>query len=173
MSFTDTWPTAKINDGDSNTDPPDEGEFDTILTNAGAFTSKEGKDLVKLELRVLEGQHTGYEWTEFRNFGSQGAANTAKTTCSRLGIDVDQITAFADLDAELKAVAGNNYLVKVARNGEYLNTYFEGRLASVPTDARPPVAEPTPAPSSKMSDDDIPFLAVFPEGRMETYWSHF
>jgi hypothetical protein len=157
MSFTDTWLTAKVNDGDSNTDPPDEGSFDVILTTAGAFTSKDGKDLVKLELRVLEGEHTGYEWTEFRNFGSQGAANAAKTTCFRLGIAVDQIAAFTDLDAELKMVAGNNYLVKVVRNGEYLNCYFEGRLASIPTDTQPPTADPTPTPAQRLADEDIPF----------------
>lgn len=149
MSFEDTWASAKVNDGNSNNDPPAEGDFQVRLMGASAFTSKGGNEVMTLELRVTEGEHADYEWTELRGFGSQGAANAAKTTADRIGVDVASVRSLAELDAALKRFVGWHYEVNVARSGEYLNTYFN---AAFPPEGAEPAPAPTPA-----TPDDIPF----------------
>jgi hypothetical protein len=146
VSFTETWSKATV-DGTENTSPPPEGLYEVALTGASAFTSKKGTEIVKLEFRVMSAQENGHEWTEIRSFGSQGAANAAKATCFRLGVDVDQVTSLDELDTELKGRTGRYYEAKVVRNGEYLNTYIEG-------DATPAGQEPAAGPAN---DDDVPF----------------
>jgi hypothetical protein len=146
VSFSETWEKATV-DGTENTSPPPEGEYEVALISASAFTSKKGTEIVKRELRVVSPQQQGHEWTEIRSFGTQGAANAAKATCFRLGVDVDAVSSLEELDVELKALGGRYYEAKVVRNGEYLNTYIEGDAT--------PVADFQPAPVP--ADDDIPF----------------
>lgn len=151
MSFADTWPKATI-DGSDNTDPPPEGKYEVTLVNGSAFTSKKGTDIVKLELRVVSPDEQGYEWTELRSFGSQGAANAAKATCHRLGVDVEEVASLEELDSEIKGHIGAYYSVNVVRNGEYMNTYIEEatQAAEVPEPSEPGSVQP-------IDDDDVPF----------------
>jgi hypothetical protein len=151
MSFAETWPKATI-DGSDNTDPPPEGSYEVTLVNGSAFTSKKGTDIVKLELRVVGAAEQGYEWTELRSFGSQGAANAAKATCHRLGVDVEAVASLEGLDAQLKDHIGAYYAFNVVRKGEYLNTYIEEatQAAAVPVASEPGSVQP-------VEDDDVPF----------------
>lgn len=156
MTFNDTWPTATVNDGErDDRTPPPEGDYDVALVDAGAFTAKSGNDIVKLGLRVIGGLSNGHEWTELRNFKSQGAANATKTTCARLGVPVEGVSSLAELNDRLKEIVGQYFEVTVQRNGEYLNTYINGpAIPDVPINEPEPIAvgsDPSPG------DDDIPF----------------
>jgi hypothetical protein len=150
MSFADTWEKATV-DGE-NASPPPEGTYEIVLIGASAFTSKKGSEIVKLELRVVSSTEQWHEWTEIRSFGSQGAANAAKATCFRIGVDVDNVSSLDELDTELKTHVGTYYSVNVVRNGEYMNTYFEEatQAADVPAPSEPGSAQP-------IEDDDVPF----------------
>lgn len=149
MTFAETWEKA-TSDGNENSSPPPEGTYEIALIGASAFTSKKGSEIVKLELRVVSAGEQDHEWTEIRSFGSQGAANAAKATCFRIGVDVDNVSSLDELDTELKTHVGAYYSVNVVRNGEYMNTYFEEATqpAEVPVDF-----QPAPVPD----DDDVPF----------------
>lgn len=154
MSFEETWPKATV-DG-SNSNPPQEGEYELLLKGASAFNSKAGKDIVTLDLEVVSAIETGYEWTELRSFASQGAANAAKATCHRLGVDVESVSSLEELDSALKAVVGGYFSATVKRNGEYLNTYINEatQAAQVPVPVDP---EPVPSGVASADGDDIPF----------------
>lgn len=156
MSFEENWANATVGDGTSNLEPPGEGQFDVKLLRAGAFTSKAGNEVMTLEVRVIDGEHEGYEWTEMRNFKTQGAANAAKATADRLGVDVEAVRSMADLDAGLRSLAGKTFVFNVERNGEYLNVYVSGEV--YPT-APEPQADPGPETGwAPIEDEDIPFL---------------
>ena len=171
MSFSENWSKATV-DGSENTSPPPEGTYEVALVQASAFTSKKGAEIVKLEFRVVSVKEQGHEWTEIRSFASQGAANAAKATCFRLGVDVETVATLEELDSELKACAGRYYEVTVKRNGEYLNTYVEDVVT--PSGGTPPAGDFQPAPVPLL-DDDVPFLSRFPEidTWRETHWSVF
>jgi len=146
MSFQEMWPKAKINGGDGTSPPP--GSYEVLLKGASAFTSKGGVDVVKLELEVVSEPERGHEWTELHNFSSQGKANALKATVSRLGIDVDAISSFSDLDTALGKRVGSYYTVDVVQKGDYLNTYIDG--PSTPARQEAPMV-------ASVSDEDVPF----------------
>ena len=153
MSFSETWPKASA-DGTDDSAPPPEGSYEVALTDASAFTSKKGAEIVKLELRVVSVNENGHEWTEIRSFGSQGAANMAKATCYRLGCDVDEVDSLDELDLQLKALVGRYYEVTVKRNGEYVNTYVEQETTA---EHAVPVPATGPADDSTADKDDLPW----------------
>lgn len=159
MSFDDNWQHAKVGESDGTLDPPDEGDFEVRLVDARAFTSKAGKDIVVLEVRVVDGgPHNDYQWTELRNFASQGAANAAKTTCDRIGVDVENIASLDDLDEALKQRIGDHCEVTVKRNGEYLNTYFNEAVPRPESGPAVPIASGgEPMGGNTQDDEDIPF----------------
>lgn len=148
MTFSETWAKATA-DGSENTSPPPEGKYEIALTGTSAFTSKKGAEIVKLELRVVSAQENGHEWTEIRSFATQGAANAAKATCFRLGVDVETVASLEELDSELKALAGRYYEVNVVRNGEYVNTYIESEATPDQIAAQPQAVD--------VDTDDVPF----------------
>lgn len=163
MTFADTWGTARVNDGNTdNQGPPPEDDYDVVLIDAGAFVARSsGNEVAKFVLRVVSPNQSGWEWTELVNFKNQQAANFAKTTCARVGIDVSQVTTLEHLNMELKALIGNYYAVSVKRNGEYLNGYINGpaQQASQPAPA-PQYVGATAGPSSHYTDidtDEVPF----------------
>jgi hypothetical protein len=152
VSFQETWGSATVNEGETNNTPPPEGSYELLLKGAGAFTSKQGNDVMRMEWEVVSVAETGYEWSEIRGFGTQKQANAAKSTCHRLGINVEQIASLDELDTALKNLIGGYFSVNVVQNGEYRNVYVEAPSGS-PT---PPSDEPEfqPAP---VADEDIPF----------------
>lgn len=154
MSFTENWSKATI-DGTENTSPPPEGKYEVALTDASAFVSKKGSEIVKLELRVVSVNEQGHEWVEIRSFATQGAANAAKATCHRLGIDVESVSSLDELDTELKTCVGRYYAVNVVRNGEYVNTYVEDIVT--PQAAAEPEFKPAGFKPATVDDDDAPF----------------
>jgi hypothetical protein len=149
VSFTDTWQKATI-DGSDNTSPPPEGKYEVALIDASAFVSKKGTEIAKLEFRVVSVNEQGHEWVEIRSFATQGAANAAKATCHRLGVEVDQVGSLEELDGALKSCVGSYYAVNVVRKGEYLNTYVEEATKDAPDETGFKAAAPD-------SDDDVPF----------------
>lgn len=167
MSFDDQWAGASAEGPSNDSGPPPEGAYDVALIGASAFVSKGGNEIVKLELRVVSTKEQGYEWTQIYGFSNQGAASAAKTTCAKIGVDVESIDSFAELDKALAGQVGNYYEVDVVKKGEYLNTYFQG--STEPTDAQRAVGgtDPGPEPGDpgfdpdlipvEDDDDDVPF----------------
>jgi hypothetical protein len=152
VSFQQHWPNATADGTNSNNlQPPDEGLFDVALIDAGAFTSKRGADIAKVEFRVVSQAYNGAEWAVLLGFDTQTKANIAKATCAQIGVDVETVESLDELDTALKEKVGGYYTVEVKRNGEYLNTYIQGEA-----DVAPP--EPAAvAAGQPITDDDIPF----------------
>lgn len=139
--FDSQWTGATVGDGEqSNFDPPaGDGEYVVELVKATAITSKKGDDWVVLELADLVSRH---QWTLMLGFKSQGQANITKTACSRLGIQVDEVSSLTELANSLEDLAGAFFEVTVKTNGEYRNTYIDGP-------ARHPVSD-VPAPTEPL-----------------------
>lgn len=147
MSFEDTWANASVDQTDDNS-PPD-GMYDAALVDAGAFTSKQGNDVAKLEFQTVDKQ---YDWTMILGFGSPKQAGFSKATCMKIGVNVESVSSLDELDEALKAQVGGFFEVTVERNGEYVNTYVND--GATPGDVPPP--DPVPA-TACFGDDDIPF----------------
>ena len=146
--FTAIWSGANP-DATNDSEPPADGMYDVVLADAGAFLSKEKQEpWVKLAFRTVA---DGHEWDVLQGFKSQKQANFTKKTVRDLGVDVDSIAGFEELDGALKEAVGRYFTVEVKTNGEFRNTYL------VP-DARPdiPVDAAFNATETK-TDDDIPF----------------
>jgi hypothetical protein len=71
--------------------PARPGTYSVALTDARAFTSKAGKEVLVCELRIVDGAQEGYKWSVLMGFQSEGAAGVAKSFCSGLGVDVDNV----------------------------------------------------------------------------------
>lgn len=124
-SFEDTWHTATVDDNtqQSNFDPPPDGEHVAELRKASGVRSKKEEDWIILELREIR---SGHDWTVMRGFRPM-MVNITKSTCARLGIDVDAPGLdWEGLKHELEQCQGNYYEVTVQTNGEFRNTYVNG-----------------------------------------------
>jgi hypothetical protein len=146
MSFdANAWSNTSI-DGGGN-EPPAPGTYEVALDDADYFTSKAGRDIIKLTLRVTHGigDTPGHTWDEIRGLATEGQMKAAKATCARLGIDVDAVQSADDLKAELQACIGRYYTVEVKQNGQYRNTYINDRITGGPVSDIPsdlPAQEP-------------------------------
>jgi hypothetical protein len=151
--FASTWGNASTNpqDQDDN-DPPAPGTYSVALTDARAFTSKAGK-----ELRIVDGAQEGYKWSVLMGFQSEGAAGVAKSFCSGLGVDVDNVEPpIENLNAALKPHVGDYYSVDVYENKGYVNTKVTARLdGSTPVSDVPSDNVPTHVQAA--DGDDIPW----------------
>jgi hypothetical protein len=106
---------------------------------------------------VLEWQTTDLAcyWTSFHGVSKQAKIFT-KRALSKLGIDLDAMTGWADVGDALAAAEGTAYVVRVSRNGKYLNTEVVDRPDAYQTEL--PVAVPsTPKPATDFDDEDVPF----------------
>lgn len=155
MFDADAWKKTSLEQDNTNDGPPQPGEYEIEITSGKFFTSKAGNDVITLGMRVTRGDDAGYEWTELRGMASQGQMKAAKATCSRLGIDVDDIKSGDALDQALKACVGRYYSVRVVQNGDYRNVYINERVTAhqdaITGDWRQEAASATTV------DDDVPF----------------
>jgi hypothetical protein len=128
--------------------PPGVGTFEVAVDELKAFTSKQGNDIVVVNVRDLQ---SGSMWSVLGSFKSPGAVGMTKELCSSLGADVSEVGSLEELNERLQAAVGGFFKVEVERNGEFWNTYFRHRIESdVP-------AEVSQAVAAAKADDDIPF----------------
>lgn len=146
------WANTNIDDQGDGREAPEPGTYDITLDDARAFTSKAGRDVVILDMRVVSGEAMGHRWTEMRGFKTEGQTKAAKATCARLGVPIDEVANLQELDAELKRLVGGYFEVEIVQNGEWRNVYVQGR--ATPGDLP---ATPTPTPAADVPDDDVPF----------------
>jgi hypothetical protein len=156
MSFASTWPNASTEGGESNPPPP--GSYSVSLQDARAFTSKAGNEVMITEFRVLDGPKEGYVWSVVNTFKTPGAAGVAKSFAASLGANIE-VGTLDELDAELKLVLGTYYDVAVKQNGQYVNTYVNGRLTGAEVPASDvPVDEAAFVTTPVEGDNgDVPF----------------
>lgn len=146
MGFEDTWANASTEDSGDNA-PPD-GLYDAALMDAGAFTSKQGNDVGKLEWQTVDKQ---YQWTQILGFKNPKQAGFSKAQCMKVGVDVDGVSSLDELDEALKEKVGGFYELEVQHNGEFVNTYV--RDGAVPSDLPAPDPVPAAAPGAEFGDD--------------------
>lgn len=153
----DAWQSADPDAPMENNDPPDPGVYEAMLADAKAFTSSKGNDVAIVEWKIVSGgQMAGYQYPAIYTFKNEGAIKAAKATAARIGVDVDKIGGLDDLDVALKQHIGDYYGIEVVQNGQWRNTYVQGRaqapLSDVPNDGF------DPAPTDAATDDQtIPF----------------
>jgi hypothetical protein len=94
MSFQETWANAST-EGSRLTTPHRTGCTTSALVDAGAFTSKQGNDVAKLEFQTVDKQH---QWTMILGFGSPKQAGFSKATCMKVGVNVDDVSSLEELD---------------------------------------------------------------------------
>lgn len=159
MSFQDQWAEAveKADEGFEQNDPPDPGIYDVSIQDARAFTSKAGKDTIVIELRVTSGPTVGHEWPILLGFGSTNAAKVAANQCSRLGVDIKAVSTLDELDTALKTHIGTYHQAEVKQNGEYRNTWLQGRVEGVQSDLGTDGSEFATTSAGAADDDDTPF----------------
>jgi hypothetical protein len=141
-----TWETAEAGGGGNH--PPREGDFELAIDGARAFTSKNGKDIVVIDVRDVV---SGATWGVLGSFASPGAVGMTKELCESLDVDVSAVQSLDELDTRLKEAVGRFYAAEVKLNSDFWNTYFNRRIESdVP-------AEVSEAVAGAKADDDIPF----------------
>lgn len=165
---------APANNGD-DLDPPSDGNHNgCTLTDAGAFTSKAGKDFVKFEWTNT----AGHKWTVLQGFKSEAQTAVTWSEVSKLGINPVEVVSLEDLDAVLKQHIGSYYDLGVKTNGQFRNTYINGpTTGSNPVVQQQTTAEQDEAPKQGDLDEagePIPFLWDGPvDGRGETNYNLF
>lgn len=155
MGFDDTWADATPDMTGSDDAPPD-GKHDAALIDAGAFTSKNGNDVVKLEFQTVDRQ---FQWSAIYGFNSVKAAGFTKGQCQVVGVNIDQVGSLDELDQALKDHVAGFYEVEVERNGDYVNTYVrDGGKPAVVSDVPADTSDLAPVPAAAgNSDEDLPF----------------
>jgi hypothetical protein len=155
-SFDETW--ADANPGQPDDDAPADGKHDAALIDASAFTSKNGKDVVKLEFQTVDKDHT---WGVIYGFNSVKAAGFTKGQCQAIGVNTEapDIVSLDALGQALKEHVGEFFEVDVERNGEYVNTYVRGPAAgAVPqSDVPADTGDFETVPASNDDGGDVPF----------------
>jgi len=158
-----TWANTPVNDGESGQDnpPPEPGLYECVLADARAFTSKAGKDIVKLTYSVASGPLSGYQWDDIYTFEPRRIKAT-KSTIAHLGVDVATVTSLEQLGDMLSERVGEWFTIRVVQNGEFRSTYVNGPvgasqapLSDVPAPVLPPVGAGSAA--AIKGDDDIPW----------------
>jgi hypothetical protein len=157
MTFSSTWSSASTNPQDQDDAPPPvPGKYSVALTDARAFTSKAGKEVLVCELRIMDGAQEGYKWSVLMGFQSEGAAGVAKSFCSGLGVDVESVEPpIENLNDALRPHVGSYYSVEVYENKGYRNTKVIGRDSSTPVSDVP--SDDAPAHAPGVDTSDVPF----------------
>ncbi len=124
------WANASDTAGEQQDNPaPDPGTYRACLSEGTrAFTSKNGKDLVKFAWTIVDGPARGYEFNDMKGFQSPGAVNALKATCARLGVDTN-VSTLEDLNGRVRAQIGDWYEIEVVQNGQYRNVYVQGKIS--------------------------------------------
>ncbi len=133
---------------------PLDGLHHATLESGGVLDTRNGIR-VKLAWRTLDLEHSWESW-----HGTSGRAKRfTQEAMVALGVDFSNLKDWEELDAELKAREGSVYMVRVERNGDYLNSYVEGKPQGVQEELIDSSGLPEPAavPAGDAGDDDIPF----------------
>lgn len=159
MTF-DIFQTTSANSGqdDNDLEPPADGTYNVELTGAEAFTSKKGDFIVRLKWTVRDVSENGYEWTDLLMFRSAKQASISKGKIEALGVST-VVANPEELNTNLQEVVGNYYGLTVKTNGQYRNTYVNGKAPAGDIPSDPSIFEPviTHPPVTATADDDMPF----------------
>lgn len=151
------WQSADPNAEQEDNDPPVPGTYDVVVSDARAFTSSKGNDVLILNWTITTGPQTGYSWSDVRGFKTEGAIKAAKALCTSLGVDVDGIGALEDLDAAVKQQLGEYFRVEVAQNGSYRNVYIKGKPEGTPVSDVPGEFPAAAAAAAAADEEPAPF----------------
>lgn len=160
MSFDD----FKSEDGGE----PVDGEHTAWLEHAVVRDTRNGK-AVKCEWRTTDLEHY---WESWHNTTGGGKART-QDLLDALGINLEQLSGWEQLEDELAAAEGPAYTVKVSHSsdGRFVNTVITGRPQGVQDELAPdtrglPERDAAPAPvatsaaaaaAADLFGDDVPF----------------
>jgi len=159
MSFGDAWRNA----ANEKIEPP-KGTYKTEVVGGNAFTSRDGDDYCKLDLRITEGELEGAQFEHFMGFKHEVGARINREALLAYGIrDPEGVQTIEDLDDRIGELKGTTAEVGVSYKDGYMQVRVNG--------SRPPVAqqqlssETTPATASndfaaaaaKKFGDDVPF----------------
>ena len=155
MSFDD----FKTEDGGE----PVDGEHTAWLEHAVVRDTRNGK-AIKCEWRTTD---LAYYWESWHNTSGGGKART-QDLLGKLGIDLEQLSGWDELEDELAQTEDRAYIVKVSRNGSFVNTAIVERSTGVQTDLpinttglpEPRTAAPPPGPAGGLFDEASPAAPV-------------
>lgn len=128
--------TAAENPGWDEPPPPD--IYDAELTKAEVFTAKAGGDWLRLGWKVVSGRLVDHEWSHIQTLerykpngdDNEMALSITARILTTLGIQLDALRTADDLPRALAQVRGQVFAVEVKRNGQFINTTPQHRLAS-------------------------------------------
>jgi hypothetical protein len=144
----------------SDTAGPPDGEHTAWLEHAVLRDTRNGKT-IKCEWRTTD---MAYWWESWHNTSGGGKQRTQQML-AEMGIKLDKLTGWEQLENELAACENGTYIVKVSHStdGRFTNTTVterpQGVQTDLPIDSRKlPQATPAAAGGNDLfTDDDIPF----------------
>jgi hypothetical protein len=148
----------------SDDDGPPDGTHTATLAHAHVFESQAGDTFVKCEW-----QTTDYAYYFESLHGTKGNARQfTKGVLHGLGVDLDKLGSWSELNEQLADAEGLDYDVGVEHNGRFMNITVKGRSDSeqtvIPVDGRDFEAvghgtgDRGAAPAADLfGDDDVPF----------------
>lgn len=141
--------------------PPD-GDYQAVVERFDFFeSSKNGHLLLKTELSVTSGNHSGWPVSTLNDLEDPERLGWAKKHLQTLGLEVDPLST---LESRLTEAVHVPVEITIKTKGEYRNVYVNKRLGdagAVPAGA---------AKSAKHPDDDIPFARGRLAPRGEWTW---
>jgi len=157
-------------DPGSTFDPDDDVTYQVRVTDGGAFEGNDGKEWAKVELEVIDGEHAGRRFDDFRGLNSKMQTEIARDNFVMYGVRWDDVEGLEDLDTALLELVGTTATVSVSHwaEGRFNVKVISARTgqSDIPTDngfrARESGAARTfeddvPAAAATDDDDDLPY----------------
>ena len=159
MSFDD----FKTEDGGE----PVDGQHTAWLEHAVVRDTRNGK-AIKCEWRTTDLEHY---WESWHNTTGGGKART-QDLLNAMGINLEEVAGWEQLEDELAAAEGRAYVVKVSHSsdGRFVNTAIVERSQGVQDELRPDTSDlpkasaPPPASTAGGLFDEAPPAAPVPAG---------
>ena len=130
--FAEQWAEAvKAADAEGLDWEPDDGDYVVEVATASTEVTKNGTELARLRLRIVDGPHAGGGFDHPLFFGSEFAMRKSIEALRAYGLALENVKEFRDLDRELKMLVGTEADIAVEHDGGYLRVRVDG--------ARPPV----------------------------------
>ena|SRR5437660_6505685 len=157
-------------------EPPD-GAHTVWLERTSVFESRAGAWWLRTCWRTTD---LAYYWETLNALEGQRMQQTRELVTA-VGVNLDEVNSWDEMGDELAQFENRAYIVKVSRNGDFLNTAVTGRAQSVqttlgngttrteyqpaasrsdiPADTKGlPEVSPEPVPTGGLfEDDDVPF----------------
>jgi len=129
MSFGDAWKNA----ANEKVEPP-KGTYKIEVVGGSAFTSKDGDDYCKLDLKITAGDLEGAMFEHFMGFKNEVGARINREALLAYGLrDPEGIETIEDLDDRIAELKGTTAEVGVSYRNDYMQVRVNG--------SRPPVAQ--------------------------------